>query len=1004
MPFDFDTYQSKCENLTPEQLHREWENYTRQISGGATSTATAVLFSPLTAGISLVGLGLSAPRIHNARKKRAIIEAKLQAHGQTHNTRKRDVIAPMAISGTIGGLTLGLAGPGADLIAGEAVGKGAEYAAAHVALDATGAVIEHKHDEHSKHKADQRMNMQYQNFQKQFIQEQAAQGVYLHPQPSGYQPGLQNPPGQLFQQPQPVNQAYQPLPPSQDQKYEYVPIPAPHNGTVSYQPASHQQSFVPQGGQPQQNLSQQLPPYSPIQNPGPPGTVLNAVTVESSSQQRQSLPQPGDNSIGVHPSPCPTPLPIYSQAAEPWSQQNADFSSQTVSPLMDRKPSTMQCPTVTSNLDCKSSIIEFPMDVFELPAELVTAAVPDDDSIPATPSMEDEILILKARILQMEIEKRGGVIDIAPTDKNQLEEERGRQILTQDTESPRSVSTVPEESAQRQVGRDESKPAIGASNEQEQSLGSSPIASIIVEEPTEYQKTHFEVKIATETVQEFEPLSFYPPPPASPAPPPSSLPQVPILSTTVQDITTLSSQLSLEISETSQAHNTMPSNTTVSAPLVNQNEPYPAPLNITPLRQQTSPLPFQATQPQESASRHASLAPDYRSQYSAPEQPQPPLPSRPQSQNIQTVPVTRQGHSAPPTPQIQTPQSQAQVSYHSQYTPQSNGISASYNPQTYSPPASQPQLQPQVTPSRQQSVYQPLSFQSSQNAAPSQQQQQNLPPPPPSPNPQQQHRPAPPPRPQSVYQPQYAQPVQNVAPTSYTQSTAPRPQSVYQPQYPPPARNTAPPVQQHQQQAPTPRPQSVYQPLQFTPPSQLNPQPQSQQQQQVYAQPQPTKSTPSPIQRQDSGYYSIPPSRHASTFSTSSFTPSNYSSPQILSPQPTGMLSPQSTGSVYHGRSASVSTMGSPMTPQSAQQQQPYFPPPPGAPAPVQNDYFAAKVVGYNPSVNQQQQQSYQQNQNMSQQPGQAHGTQGPSQGWQWGMPPPQPDYGAPPPIPQPWK
>ena len=130
MPFDFDTYQSKCENLTPEQLHREWENYTRQISGGATSTATAVLFSPLTAGISLVGLGLSAPRIHNARKKRAIIEAKLQAHGQTHNTRKRDVIAPMAISGTIGGLTLGLAGPGADLIAGEAAGKGAEYAAA----------------------------------------------------------------------------------------------------------------------------------------------------------------------------------------------------------------------------------------------------------------------------------------------------------------------------------------------------------------------------------------------------------------------------------------------------------------------------------------------------------------------------------------------------------------------------------------------------------------------------------------------------------------------------------------------------------------------------------------------------------------------------------------------------------------------------------------------------------------------------------------------------------
>lgn len=122
MPFDYEEYQKKCNTLTTEQLHKEWENYTRQISGGATSTATSVLFSPLTGGISLVGLGLSAPRIHNARKKREIIEAGLQARGTTHNTRKRDVIAPMAVAGTLGGLTLGLAGPGADMIAGAAVG------------------------------------------------------------------------------------------------------------------------------------------------------------------------------------------------------------------------------------------------------------------------------------------------------------------------------------------------------------------------------------------------------------------------------------------------------------------------------------------------------------------------------------------------------------------------------------------------------------------------------------------------------------------------------------------------------------------------------------------------------------------------------------------------------------------------------------------------------------------------------------------------------------------
>ncbi|KAG4421381.1 hypothetical protein IFR04_005440 [Cadophora malorum] len=864
MPFDFDTYQSKCENLTPEQLHREWENYTRQISGGATSTATAVLFSPLTAGISLVGLGLSAPRIHNARKKRAIIEAKLQAHGQTHNTRKRDVIAPMAISGTIGGLTLGLAGPGADLIAGEAVGKGAEYAAAQiygpilkrflsVALDATGAVIEHTHDEHSKHKADQRMNVQYQNFQKQFIQEQAAQ-------------------------------------------------------------------------------------------------------------------------------------------ADPWLQH-------PVSPIMERRPATLQSSISSANFDCKSSITDFPMDVFELPAELVNAAVPDDDAVPATPSMEDEILILKARILQMEIEKRGGVIDIAPAHKSQPEDQVESQSFLQDTRSSRSASVALEGSAEHKVARDDTDAVIDSSNVQEQNSRSSPVASIVVEEPTEYQTAQIEIEVATETVYDFEPLSFYPPPPASPAPPPSSLPQVPPLQTTVQEITTLSAQLSLETTPTSQGRNTMPSNVTISAPSTNHNDSNPAPVNVMPIRQQSTPLPSQA-EPQQSAPRHASLTPNYQTQYSTPEQHQPPLPSRPQSQIFQNTSGTQQGYPAPPPSHVQEHPPQPLESCQTQYTPQGHGASTSYNPQTYALQSSSlPEQQTQVPQSRPQSVYQPLSFQSSHNTAPfqqqQQQQQQNYPPPPPSPNPQTQ-RPAPPPRPQSVYQPQYAPHSQNTAAISYPQQPAPpRPQSVYQPQYAPPAQSAAPPMQQ-QQQAPSLRPQSVYQPLQFTPAQ--APQAQPQQNYQNYAQPQPTKPTSS-IQRQDSGYYSIPPSRHSSSFSTTSFTPSNYaSSPQILSPQPTGMLSPQVTGSVYHGRSASVSTMGSPMTPQSIQQQQPYFPPPPGTPAPpMQNDYFGSKVAGYNPAANQQ-------SQNTTQHQGQGYGTQGPSQGWQWGMPPPQPNYGAPPPIPQPWK
>lgn len=127
MPFDYEAYSQKCSTMTAPQLQLEWENYTRQLAGGATSTGLAVAFSPITAGVSLVGLGVSAPRVHNARKKRDIIQKYLIAQGATHNTRKRDVALPAAISGTIGGVTLGLAGPGADLLGGVAAEKGAEY-------------------------------------------------------------------------------------------------------------------------------------------------------------------------------------------------------------------------------------------------------------------------------------------------------------------------------------------------------------------------------------------------------------------------------------------------------------------------------------------------------------------------------------------------------------------------------------------------------------------------------------------------------------------------------------------------------------------------------------------------------------------------------------------------------------------------------------------------------------------------------------------------------------
>jgi len=277
MPFDYKEYQRKCDSLTAEQLQAEYENYTRQLAGGATSTATSVLLSPFTAGVSLVGIGLSAPRVHNARKKREIIEAGLQARGETHRTRKRDVLAPVAVAGTLSGLTLGLAGPGADMIAGQAVGHGMEYAASHVALDASGALVEHKHDKRTHQKAHQKLQTgyQYQAYQPPgFVQSQVSlnQTELIMKPPAS--PAHPDPPP-----------AYQLQP--QDQKYATVDPMSPQQVPIIYSPAFHLQSAAPVAAKPQSHMNQ-------------PATYILA---EQTSTSSPSVPMPSDlesPSVGIH--------------------------------------------------------------------------------------------------------------------------------------------------------------------------------------------------------------------------------------------------------------------------------------------------------------------------------------------------------------------------------------------------------------------------------------------------------------------------------------------------------------------------------------------------------------------------------------------------------------------------------------------------------------------------------------------------------------------------------
>ncbi|PKS09835.1 hypothetical protein jhhlp_004458 [Lomentospora prolificans] len=121
MPFNFKAYNTECNSMTPEELQREWQYYTRLISGASTSTAVSGLALPLTCGVSVIGVSMAAPVIHNARKKREIIEKHLNKYGATHHTRKRDVLGSVAFSGTIGVVTLGVGAMGTDAIAAKGI-------------------------------------------------------------------------------------------------------------------------------------------------------------------------------------------------------------------------------------------------------------------------------------------------------------------------------------------------------------------------------------------------------------------------------------------------------------------------------------------------------------------------------------------------------------------------------------------------------------------------------------------------------------------------------------------------------------------------------------------------------------------------------------------------------------------------------------------------------------------------------------------------------------------
>ncbi|EPE33431.1 hypothetical protein GLAREA_06444 [Glarea lozoyensis ATCC 20868] len=505
MPFDYDQYQQKVNTLSTEQLHKEWENYTRQIAGGATSTATSVLFSPLTAGVSLIGLGIAAPRIHNARKKREIIEAGLQARGDTHNTRKRDVAAPMAVAGVISGLTLGLAGPGAEMLGAEAGAKGMEYIVAHAALDGAGAVLEQKHDDHTKKKAEAKLQHQQPGFQKQY-----AMGQVTQPQTMGLQPmmaapqnlvhlpGVYAPPGMVAMMVQPTNntqqqQLQQFMAPGQNQSF--APL-GTSTAVPQYQQVINQPGFIQQ----QTPSGQAAPPYQlTYQQPQPAiasymgGSVVAAAAAYPSEKQGETYAVQAETQ-GYPPSNS-EPLPLYS-------------------PSM---------PLASSSEKPPNQSVENPHIILnELPAESQMGK--SSEGVTSTESaMDQEIAMLKARLLQMELEKRGLSFPPINIGKVAPEAPMSPQLTVglgcSDHEASRAATPMPPSATPVQAALSSPPPAISG-------FAPSPMST-----PPPMYDSSVQAGPASPHAQQMSPAPPSGPPPQhlqqmSPPPPPGPPPQV----------------------------------------------------------------------------------------------------------------------------------------------------------------------------------------------------------------------------------------------------------------------------------------------------------------------------------------------------------------------------------------------------------------------------------------------------------------------------------------------
>ncbi|CAG7561071.1 unnamed protein product [Fusarium equiseti] len=390
MPFDFKAYDQKCQGLTLEELQREWQHYTRLISGAATSTAVSGCAIPLTLGVSTIGVAMAAPAIHNARKKREIIERHLNRLNSTHHTRKRDVLGSMAVSGTIGVVTLGVGTMGAEAVATAGAEHGIESIVAnetaikivsHAALDGAGMMVEHKHTDHLKKKDAKKAFQKAGVFQAVQDAKAAEAGYTVQQCPNGGQYVVAGPSQAIPMPPPPYSAAVgqAPVQPT----YPLAPNGYPQD--FKAQPVAQSVTcLVPQPTGPQQSYEysqQQQVPVSYAPSPMPP---VNSPIL--SPPQTPAIQYPPQQLVSYQPQPVAASFTPVS-AGQPFDMSAMHQALPTTpAPAAPCRPPPQQFAPMSSAQDYvaqspPAQILGAPQAGYYLPAAVGHISPP-----PATPS------------------------------------------------------------------------------------------------------------------------------------------------------------------------------------------------------------------------------------------------------------------------------------------------------------------------------------------------------------------------------------------------------------------------------------------------------------------------------------------------------------------------------------------------------------------------------------------------------------------------------------------